>query len=103
MYTDHIGSKPHEDGEGNRCDGTVKVSSFVSGPELSLDVKVRGVKCEGDRGCVRVGAERDSFGKKTYAARLSPAAPKPATRVSQDARSGFEGVVVIFRAAEHAL
>ena len=53
------------------------MSSLVSGPEFSLDVKVTGVKYEGDSGFVScVGADLDSLGIKKYAARPSPTAPK---------------------------
>lgn len=49
---------------GIKCGGTVSVSSLVSGPDISLDVRVRGIKYEGDRGCKCVGADLDSLSMK---------------------------------------
>jgi len=72
-----MGAKSCDPGGGNRCGGTVNVSSLVSGPEISLDVKVRGVKYEGDKGFeLWVGTDLDWLGMTKYAARPNPAAPK---------------------------
>jgi hypothetical protein len=60
-----MGAKSYELGGGNRFGGTVNVSSLVSGPEFSLDVKATGVKYNGDSGFEPyVGADLDSFGMK---------------------------------------
>jgi hypothetical protein len=66
IKTDQIGAQVEGSSwRGRRCGGTVNVSNFVSGPECSLEVKVTGVKYDGERGLVSyVGADLDSLGTK---------------------------------------